>query len=353
MVHNEQGPVGSERARARMPAEWARHRRCWMAWPSSEVAFGSRLEIARELYAEIAQTIRRFEPVTMITRPDQVASASLMCGQGISILPIDIDDSWTRDTGPTFVLDTQGALIGVDWQFNGWGGLNPDHSHDAKLARTLNDHLGVGTISSDLVTEGGSICVDGQGTAIVCRAAILDEQRNPGLSEADVEAELGRCLGVEKTIWLPNSHIDDETAGHVDNLACFSAPGKVLALACADQKDPNHRMLEENLDVLRAASDAAGRSLEVRAIMAPEPGYRDDGRRLTLSYINFYMAGGEGGGGIIMPGFNDAADLPAFKSMQEAFPDREVVQMQVRDLIHGGGGIHCITQQQPWSAMDS
>ena len=331
-----------------MPAEWARHRRCWMAWPHSPVAFGDRLERAQEIYAEIAQAIRRFEPVTMITRPDQVARVSLACGQGISIMPLAHDDSWARDTGPTFVLGEDAALAGVNWTFNGWGGMQPDHAEDQQMAARIADHLGVPGLNSPLTTEGGAIHVDGVGTALICRPSLLDPNRNPNWNEAQVEAELAKHLGVTNVIWLPNAHLDDETAGHIDNLATFVAPGKVLTLECDDPKDANYDLLQENLAVLQASSDAAGNALEVVTISAPDPGYRDDGRRLTLSYINFYLAND----GVVMPGFNDAADGAAFKTLQELFPEREIVQIQVRDLIYGGGGIHCITQQQPWSALD-
>ena len=320
-----------------------------MAWPSSGVAFGGRLDAAREIFAELAQTNARFEPVTMVTRPDLVAGVSLMCGNGVSIAPIMIDDSWTRDTAPTFTLDDNDTLSGVGWRFNGWGGVNPDHAEDAQLAGRIGERLDIEIRKSELVTEGGAIHVDGEGTALVCRPSILDPARNPDWDEAAVERELARQIGVEKVIWLPNSHIDDETAGHVDNLASFAKPGHVVALVCDDPGDPNHELLEENARVLAETSDARGRYLQVTRIAAPAPGYRDNGKRLTLSYINFYIANGA----IIMPGFNDPADKPAYRTMQSLFANREIVQLQVRDLIHGGGGIHCVTQQQPWSRLDA
>jgi agmatine deiminase len=327
----------------RMPAEWAPHRRCWMAWPCREALWGERMEQARQAYAEVAQAIARFEPVTMIARPDLTASVSLYCGQGISVLPMPHDDSWTRDTGPSFLVDGKGGLAGVEWRFNGWGEASADYAQDARMAGRILDHVGCGRYQSTLVLEGGAIHVDGEGTGMVCETSILDSARNPGLGRAEVEAELGARLGLDKVIWLPAGLEDDETRGHVDNIACFVRPGVVLALASDDPKDANHAVLEANLELLRSSTDAQGRGLEVLTVNQPRRRDRGDGRRLSLSYINFYITNG----GIIMPGFADAMDAAAYKTLGAAFPDREVVQVDAADLLHGGGGIHCITQQQP------
>jgi agmatine deiminase len=314
-----------------------------MAWPCREEAWGPGLEAARRAYAEVAQTIASFEPVTMIARPDQLAQASLLCGPGIAVLPMPHDDSWTRDTGPTFVTDGAGRLAGVDWRFNGWGEAYAEYGQDAQMARRVLEHLGVPRYPSPLVVEGGGIHVDGEGTCLVCAPSILDPRRNPGLTMAEAEAELRAYLGVEKVLWLPAGLADDETGGHVDNVACFARPGVVLALAADDRADENHTGLAENLDVLRAATDARGRALEVVTLPLPRPRARHDGRRLSLSYVNFYLANGA----VVVPGFEDPADQAAFKAIAAAFPDRQAVQVDALDIVQGGGGIHCITQQEP------
>ena len=178
---------------------------------------------------------------------------------------------------------------------------------------------------------------------MVCTPSILDPKRNPGITQGRGRGGATGFLGVEKVVWLPNGLVDDETGGHVDNVACFARPGVVLALSADDKADANYTRLTENLDVLRAATDARGRTLEVLPVPQPKARTRHDGRRLSLSYINFYVANG----GVVMPAFQDAADQAAFKAVSAAFPGRQVVQVEVLDILEGGGGIHCITQQEP------
>ena len=327
----------------RMPAEWAAHTRCWMAWPCREQVWGDRIERAREVYAEVAQAISEFEPVTMIARPELTASVSLYCGQGVSVLPMPHDDSWTRDTGPSFLVDGRDNLAGIEWRFNGWGELYADYAQDARMAGRILERVGCRRYQSSLVVEGGAIHVDGEGTGLVCEASVLDPARNPGLSRADVEAELGARLGLDRVIWLPQGLVDDETRGHVDNLACFVRPGVVLALVSDDPKDGNYEILQANLDLLAGTSDAQGRRLEVLTVAQPRRRERGDGRRLTLSYVNFYLANGA----VVMPSFASSSDSAAYKTIGTAFPGREVVQIDMSDVVRGGGGIHCITQQQP------
>lgn len=329
--------------RRTMPPEWAPHTRCWMAWPCRAGLWGPHLDEARRSYAEVAQAIARFEPVTMIARPDLTTQASLYCGPGISILPMPHDDSWTRDTGPSFVATAGGSIAGVAWRFDGWGGLYPDHQADAAMANRILDHAGMARIDAPLVLEGGGVHVDGEGTALVCTASILDPRRNPDLRQQDAEAMLRRYLGIEKVIWLPRGLQDDETGGHIDNLACFARPGTVIAATGEDKHDPDYSTLAETLDVLRAATDAHGRSLDV--ITLPQPGARrrHDGRRLVMSYINFYLANGA----LIMPAFEDATDKAAHRTLATLFPDRSIVEIDALPLLEGGGGIHSITLPQP------
>jgi agmatine deiminase len=326
-----------------MPPEWAPHERCWMAWPCRADLWGDRMAAARQTYAEVARTIAQFEPVTMITRPDLTAEASLQCGQGISVLPLDHDDSWSRDTAPTFVRDAQGALAGIDWRFNGYGERAPKYAQDAQVARAICERLKIQRFEAPIVLEGGAVHVDGEGTALLCASSVLDPKRNPGMTRAEVEEILADHLGIAGTIWLERGLVDDETGGHVDNLACFVRPGVVMALTSQDADDPDHEALRDNLERLRGAKDAQGRALEVIEIARPAPRSREDGRRLTASYINFYIANGA----VLLPMFDDPMDDAAYKAIAAAFPDRRVIQIDASDLVLGGGGIHCITQQQP------
>jgi agmatine deiminase len=331
-----------------MPPEWAPHERCWMAWPCRTEHWGERLGAARQAYADVAKAIAVFEPVTMVARPELTAEASLQCGQGVSVLPLEYDDAWIRDTAPTFVRNGEGLLAGIDWRFNGYGQRSPEFAQDAALAERICRRLKVPRFEAPIVFEGGALQVDGEGTGLVCAASVLEPQRNPGRSQAEIEAVLRDHLGLETVIWLAQGLVDDATGGHVDNLACFAAPGVVLALSAGDTDDANRPILEDNLSRLRAARDAKGRQLEVIEIQQPAALHREDGSRLTASYINFYLANGA----VIVPIFGDPMDGAAFHAIQAAFPERQIVEIDVGALIHGGGGIHCITQQQPKSGTE-
>ncbi len=235
-----------------------------------------------------------------------------------------------------------GQVAGVDWGFNAWGNNYPDHQLDAELARRMLDHLGMQRYGAPLVLEGGSIHVDGEGTLITTEECLLNPNRNPDLSKAEIEQHLKDYLGIRQVIWLGQGYEQDETDGHIDEIACFARPGLVLALTTDDTGDTNFKIFQDNLDRLKAARDANGREIEVVTLRQPER--RDhNGVRLTLSYTNFYIANG----GIVMPAYEDAADDEAFRTLRKVFSDREVIQVPALDIVKGGGGIHCITQQQP------
>ena len=328
-----------------MPAEWHAHKRCWMAWPCRDEIWGEGLDAARDAYAEVAKTVAEFEPVTMVANPEDVAEVSLRCGSGVAALPLAIDDSWMRDTGPTFVVDGQGGLAGIDWQFNAWGGKAETYDKDAALAGLLLDHLGLDRYAAPLILEGGSIHVDGQGTLMTSEQCLLNPNRNPKLGREEIETQLREHLGVRAVIWLGEGLVDDETDGHVDNIACFVRPGVVMALTTADSEDANYAALQDNLARLRAARDAQGRELEIVEVEQPAPEVHPKGPRLARSYINFYIANG----GVVMPSFEDPKDEAAFAAVSKCFPEHDVRQVPAGDIVLGGGGIHCITQQQPLS----
>lgn len=331
-----------------MPAEWSRHRRCWMAWPTRDSLWGDRMEAAREAYATAARAIAAFEPVTVIAAPDSVADVSVRCGKGVGCLPMDHDDSWLRDTGPTFLVDGTGNIAGVDWIFNGWGERYTPYDKDAALGEALLGHLDCPRYESRLVLEGGAVHSDGEGTVLTTEAVVLDPKRNPGIDKAAAEAELQAFLGAEKVIWLGEGLQDDDTGGHVDNLACFAAPGVVIALVASDPEDANQKALQDNLERLRKATDAKGRSLEILTVEQPKPRFGDRGQRLALSYVNFYIAND----GLVLPSFEDPADGQALSTISKAFPKHKVAQVDALDIVHGGGGLHCITQQQPTGIVE-
>ncbi|WP_448205018.1 agmatine deiminase family protein [Azospirillum sp. sgz302134] len=326
-----------------MPGEWEQHARCWMAWPCRPETWPEgAFDAATAAYTEVARAISRFEPVTMVCDPADVADASLACGPGVEILPLPISDSWIRDTGPSFVTNGQGLVAGVHWRFNAWGGNYPGCEKDKQVGRLLLEHLGMRRFEAPLVMEGGSFHIDGQGTLLTTEQCLLNPNRNPNLSKAEVEGQLKDQLGVSTIIWLGEGYQDDETDGHIDEIAFFVKPGVVMAITTDDPGDANFKAFQDNLDRLKRARDAQGRELEV--IPVRQPARRDEnGVRLTLSYTNLYIANG----GIVMPAFEDPADDDAFRVVRRAFPDREVIQIPALDIVRGGGGIHCITQQQP------
>ncbi len=326
-----------------MPAEWGPHDRCWMAWPCRESLWGDRLEAARTAHAAVARAIAEFEPVTMVCNPSDVAEASLAAGTGIDVLSLPIDDSWMRDTGPTFVTDGRSGLAGVDWRFNGWGKVYEVYGQDAQLASRVAERLKIQCFEAPIVLEGGAVHVDGEGTALVTEQCLLDPNRNPDVTRQEMDRHLGEFLGVEKVIWLAEGYDGDETAGHIDEIACFARPGVVLACSTDDENDRNFRIFQDNLARLRAATDARGRALEVIELPTPRRRDRPDGRRMTLSYANCYIANG----GVILPDFEDDQDDRVFRMFRDLFSNRKVVQVPALDIVVGGGGIHCITQQQP------
>jgi agmatine deiminase len=266
-----------------------------------------------------------------------------MMGRGIEILEVPIDDSWARDSGPIFVSDGNEGVAGVHWRFNAWGNKYNGFDGDAAFGRRVIEALDMRRYEGPMVLEGGSICVDGQGTLITTEQCLLNENRNPNLDRQQIEERLALYCGVTKVIWLGEGLEDDETDGHVDNIACFAGPGRVLVYGPPAKGGLNERVMRDNVARLKAARDARGRPLEVIELPEPAPRERHDGRRLDMSYINFYFANY----GIVMPSFDDPMDAVAVEIMEKTFPERRIVQVPALDIVQGGGGIHCITQQQP------
>jgi len=326
-----------------MPAEWTPHARTWMAWPCRESLWREHLGAVREEYAHLARLISAFEPVAMVADPALAREASALCGPAVQIVPLPQDDSWARDTAPTFVTDGRGGVAGVAWRFNGWGGIEPTWKEDARMAEAILSRLSMRAYKAPIVFEGGSVHVDGEGTALVSEQCLLNPNRNPGLSRAEIEETLRAYLGVRVVVWLGEGLENDETSGHVDNLACFARPGVVIALACSDPSDPNHRVLGDNLRRLALARDARGRPLTVVTLEQPAPRTDHLGGRMPLSYVNFSFVNG----GVVLPAFEDPKDAPARETLARLFPNRRVLQAPSLRIALGGGSVHCVTQQQP------
>lgn len=333
-----------------MPAEWHAHQCCWMAWPCHQETWGKiGLDRARKAYSRVAKAIAQYEPVRIIINKEDRDSAQELGGHNIELITCAINDSWTRDTGPSFLINDAGELAGVDWLHNAWGGNYAKYDRDQKIAATILKQTKAHYFHAPLVMEGGSFHVDGEGTVLTSRECLLNRNRNPQLSQQQIEDYLCNYLGAQHVIWLNKGLLGDETDGHVDEIATFIAPGKVLCLISDDPEDPNYANLQENKEILQSAHDARGRALEIVTVEQP-PATMLHGERLTLSYINFYLANK----GIVMPAFGYADyDKAAFALFTQLYPDHHISQIDALDVFAGGGGIHCITQQQPDTARAS
>jgi len=326
-----------------MPAEWAPHSCCWMAWPCRPGLWADEEAVAAE-YADVANTIARFERVRMLAPPHKIADARKRLSENVDVIELPIDDSWTRDSGPNFLINPEGELAGCTWRFNAWGGKYHPYDQDAEMGSRILKLAGVQEFPSSLAAEGGGVTVDGEGTVITTESCFLNANRNPGWSRAEVEAELCRTLGAAKVIWLPGDSDDAETDGHVDGIAAFIEPGRVLLEVNADKSDPYYPTGKLNLAALKGQTDARGRKLEIEFIQSG-PYYTDDWTGGCASYVNAYLANGA----VIVPGYGYDQDPAAVETFQRIFPEREVVQVSIGNIALGGGGVHCITQQQPAS----
>lgn len=358
-----------------MPAEWEPHSRCWIAWPERPDNWRDNGVHGQRVFVSVATAISRFEPVTVCATSAQWKNARSQLPEHIRVVEMSLNDSWLRDTGPTFVVKNSlsdkekgSKIAGIDWNFNGYGGVDEgcyeDWSHDLLIARKILEIESAPRFSHSMILEGGSVHVDGEGTCLTTEECLLNKNRNPGLSKAQIEDELKAYLGVKKIIWLPRGLFgDDDTNGHIDNMCCFVKPGVVLLSWTDDISDPQYERSVEALSILSSEVDAKGRKFEIIKLHVPGPLYlteeeasgieqgdakaRIPGTRLAASYVNFYIANRA----IITPEFGDKKwDDEAVRVLSSAFPDYEIVRIgNAREIVLGGGNIHCITQQQPAS----
>jgi agmatine deiminase len=332
-----------------MPPEWAPHSRTLMAWPVQEALWPEPFADILPAYSGIINTIARFEPVTLVVKPELAAQAAAYCGPNIELLVLEYNDSWLRDSGPTILSNHDGELLGINWSFNAWGSKFP-YELDNQVAPELLKHLGIPRLDRPMVMEGGSFHVDGAGTLLTTEECLLNPNRNRKLSQIEIESQLREYLNVSKIIWLKRGWDGDDTDGHVDNVACFARPGVILTQVCHDPADPNFTITQENLTILKAATDAQGNPLQIIEVEQP-PAHFYQNMRLTLSYINFYFVNG----GIVIPTFGGAAattDTKAVAICKEIFPDREIAGVDGLVIARGGGNVHCLTQQVPATSLN-
>jgi agmatine deiminase len=348
----------------RMPAEFELHSKTWMLWPERPDNWRGGAIPAQSAFRDVAKAISKFEPVIMGVNPSQYENARKMLSPQVQVVEIPNNDAWMRDCGPTFLINKSGIVRGIDWVFNAWGGLDsglyyPWDFDDAVPLKVL-EYEGLDRYKAPIVLEGGSIHVDGEGTLVTTEECLLNPNRNPTLTKKEIEQVLSSYLKVSKIIWLGRGVFNDETSGHVDNLCCFLKPGVVALTWTDDEYDPQYEISMDGLQRLESASDARGRKLIIHKIYQPKPVITTDfevhgvelypgtkprtaGDRMAASYINFYLCNG----GAIVPTFNDPHDQNALDSLQRLMPERMVVGVPAREILLGGGNIHCITQQQP------
>jgi agmatine deiminase len=348
----------------RMPGEFEPHAGCWIAWPERPDNWRLGAKPAQAAYAAVAEAIHASEPVTVAVSDAQFEHCRSLLSPSIRVVEISTDDAWIRDTGPTFVVDAAGRRRGVDWRFNAWGGLQgglySSWDRDERVAAQVLEIERAACYRAPIVLEGGSIHVDGEGTVMTTEECLLNPNRNPELSREQIEQALRDYLGASTVIWLGQGVYSDETDGHIDNLACFARPGVVLLTWSDDESDPQHAISRDAHERLIAASDARGRALDV--IHLPSPGPitigedeargveavagsrpRRAGDRMAASYTNFYIANSR----IIFPLLDERYDEQASEILERCFPEREIVGIPAREILLGGGNVHCITQQVP------
>ncbi|WGW12301.1 agmatine deiminase family protein [Saxibacter everestensis] len=336
-----------------MPSETDPHERTWMAFPCEGPALGSDAasrELTYASWAAVAHATAEFEPVSMLVDPTEIDRARRMLDSEIELFETPIDECWMRDHGPTFVVDDHrpGTLGAVDWVFNGWGAHSwAQWEKSGKNARFIAEVTGAELVSSMMVNEGGGIHVDGEGTVLLTETVQLDPRRNPYADRERIEAEIARTLGATKAIWVPRGltrdYEDYGTNGHVDIVATITAPGKLLLHSQRNPEHPDHQVSRDLHTLFSNATDAAGRHFEITELPAPDT-LRDSEGFVDYSYINHLVVND----GIIACGFGEKeSDARAREILEAAYPGRRAVTIDARAIFDDGGGIHCITQQQP------
>ncbi|HEX2065843.1 MAG TPA: agmatine deiminase family protein [Candidatus Thermoplasmatota archaeon] len=345
------GPVPTPRQMGyRMPAEWERQESVWLVWPRDPLTWPGRVEAARGTFLAAMRAVTPHQRVDLVVHPDLLEAAqAAVAGAGIKNVAfhaVDHQDSWIRDYGPIYL--TKGPperreRMAVRFGFNAWGNKYESLLRDRTVVAQLGERVGAPLQSVEMVLEGGSIDVDGQGTLITTTQCLLNENRNPDMGEADIEAHLREYLGVEKVLWLGDGIAGDDTDGHVDDVARFVAPTLVVTAVEEDRTHPNHAPLDENLHLLQTGTDAHRRPLRVVELPMPRDQLGDGGQALPASHANFLITNGA----VLMPTFGGPSDEVARRRLQQCFKDRPVVPLDCRDLVWGMGAIHCLSQQVP------
>jgi agmatine deiminase len=334
------------------PAEWAPHTACWLAWPSHGDLWEETLTVAQAEFRALAAAIADVDPETHEPRgeslnvlvPDaetaQVAANALK-GLAARTHLISFGDIWLRDTAPLFLKNAEGETATVRFRFNGWGGKY-SLPHDGEVSEKIAQKTAFRQFSMPFVLEGGSIDVDGLGTCLTTRQCLLNENRNPGMSQQELEAALNEAIGVTKVLWLGDGLVNDHTDGHVDTIARFAPNNRVICMEARDANDPNKEILEKISSDLEQMANARGEKLEVVRIPSPGPLVDEEGEIMPASYVNFYI----GNTTVVVPTYGTQYDEEAVAKIGACFPERRTVGLSAKAILSGGGAFHCISQQQ-------
>ncbi|SFE83614.1 agmatine deiminase [Alteribacillus iranensis] len=349
----------------RMPGEFEPHKGTWMLWPVRTDTWRSGAKPAQRAYADVANVIAQFEPVTVGVGTEQFENARAMLADNVRVVELSSNDAWMRDIGPTFVKNDKGEVRGIDWRFNAWGGIDEglyfpwdqDQLVKQKVVEIEQlDHYN----ARDFTLEGGAITVDGEGTLITTEQCVLNPNRNPHLSKEETERKLKDYLNIDKIIWLKDGLVGDETDGHVDEVVFFVRPGEVAIGWTDDPDHPHYNVLQSAYKQLEKEVDAKGRKLKIYKVPMPAQVTiskeesrdidfaaaafnREADTSFIATYINCYLCNGA----VVLPSFDDPKDKEAMTLFQHMYPDRKIVSVKTREISLGGGNIHCITQQQP------
>ncbi len=349
----------------RMPGEFEKHAGTYIIWPERPDNWRLGGKPAQEVFVKVAQTIGKYEPVTMCVSKEQYSNAREMLPDYVRVVEMSNNDSWIRDCGATFVVNDNKEVRGIDWTFNSWGGLVDGlyfpWDQDDKVAMKMCELERVDRYRlDDFILEGGSIHVDGEGTVMTTEECLLSAGRNSSMTKEEIEKVLCDYLNCEKVLWIPRGIYNDETNGHVDNMCSFVKPGEVVLAWTDDENDPQYERSLEAYNYLTSVTDAKGRKLKIHKILTPSPILitkeeslgvdavdgtlpRQEGDRMAASYVNYYV----GNGFVALPVFNDPHDKLAIEKLEELYPDRVIEPIYAREILLGGGNIHCITQQLP------
>ena len=347
-----------------VPGAWQPKKQCWMIWPQQSDVWPAGAKLAQAAFVRVASAIAESEPVTMCVSAAQFQNARARLPDTVRLVEMSTNDAWMRDSGPNFVINGQGQVRGVDWQFNSWGGhiggLRNHWELDEHIAHKVLEIENTDRYKAPIVAEGGALQADGEGTLITTRQCLLNPNRTGERSDEEVDQALKDYMNVEKIIWLPTGCPFDETDGHIDDLCVFAAPGVVLLTWTEDKNDPQYEVSQLTYDILSNETDAKGRPLKVVKVHQPNPICwteeehatfdrnaeaiaRQPGERIAATYVNYYI----GNSAVFVPLYDDPNDEPALAVIQDQFPNHKVVGVPgCRDILLGGGSIGCITQAQ-------